>query len=231
MSTFPVSFVATESRRPFRPNPYFMAFLLVFVSLLVYLKNFRVYSTIDIVDTEPNQLLPISLLTDGDFYFDEFVTVDGQLPLGTQRLGAHVVSRYPIVPGLLNVPVYAAARALGIPLYPNRLVLSLITAAITTALSVGFMYLVLVEVCRRWTTAVLCTVIYAFGTGVWSTASQGLWQHGPSLLLLNVALWLILKDRPATLAWSGFFLGLAFAAARSRPRWFARLGARASNRL
>lgn len=199
----------TRVPRQFRPNPYFIAFLLVLVSLVVYLKNFRVYSTIDILDTEPNQLLPISLLGDGDFYFDEFISPTGQLPMGTQRLGTHVVSSYPIVPGLLNLPVYAIARAGGINLYDNRLLLSLLTAASATALSVGLMYLVLVEVCRRWPTALLCTLIYAFGTGVWSTASQGLWQHGPSLLFINAGLWLLLKDRPATLMWSGMFLGLA----------------------
>jgi hypothetical protein len=198
-----------QAHRSFKFNPYFVAILLVLVALAVYLKNFRVVSTIGIQDTEPQHLLAISLLTDGDFYLDEFVAPDGTLPMGTTRVGGHVVSNYPIVPALLNVPIYAVARSLKIDLYANRYLLSLFTAAIVAALSVGFMYLVLVEVSQRRTTALLGALIYAFGTGVWSTASQGLWQHGPSLLFITIALWLMLRNAPRYLVLSGLFWGLA----------------------
>lgn len=35
-------------------------------------------------------------------------------------------------------------------------------------------------------------LIYAFGTSAWSTASRALWQHGPSMLMLTIALLLII---------------------------------------
>jgi hypothetical protein len=160
-------------------------------------------------DTEPAHLLAISAVTEGDLYLDEFVDANGELPLGTTWRGGHVVSNYPIVPALLNVPVYAVAHSLGADLYAQRYWLSLITAAAVTALSVAFMVLVLSLVCRRWTSAVLGGLIYAFGTPVWSVASQGLWQHGPSLLFITVALWLLLKNPPRWIPLAGFFLGLA----------------------
>ncbi|MBN1552172.1 hypothetical protein JW979_11930 [bacterium] len=42
--------------------------------------------------------------------------------------------------------------------------------------------------------AVFFMLLFAFCTPAWSTASRALWQHGPSILLLTLALFLI--DRP-----------------------------------
>ena len=36
--------------------------------------------------------------------------------------------------------------------------------------------------------AILCGLVFAFGTSVWSIASRSMWQHGPSLLLLALGL-------------------------------------------
>ena len=36
--------------------------------------------------------------------------------------------------------------------------------------------------------ALVCGLVFAFGTSAWSTASRALWQHGPSLLMLGVGL-------------------------------------------
>ncbi|MCX6043601.1 MAG: hypothetical protein NT075_00700 [Chloroflexi bacterium] len=41
--------------------------------------------------------------------------------------------------------------------------------------------------------ALLLVFIFAFCTSAWSTASRALWQHGPSMLMLMLALWLLLK--------------------------------------
>ncbi|PIE33187.1 hypothetical protein CSA56_12745 [candidate division KSB3 bacterium] len=42
----------------------------------------------------------------------------------------------------------------------------------------------------------LLTFIFAFCSSAWSTASRGLWQHGPALFLLTIALYLLLlSDR------------------------------------
>jgi hypothetical protein len=46
---------------------------------------------------------------------------------------------------------------------------------------------------RRWAFAV--AMVFAFGTAAWSTASRGLWQHGPSMLCLAVAAYLAMRSR------------------------------------
>jgi len=43
--------------------------------------------------------------------------------------------------------------------------------------------------------AVLPAVVFAFGTAAWSTASRALWMHGPSMLCLAIALYLLLVAR------------------------------------
>lgn len=48
--------------------------------------------------------------------------------------------------------------------------------------------------------ALFVVLIFAFGTTQWSTASRALWQHGPSVLLLAVALDLLLEGRIAIAA-------------------------------
>jgi hypothetical protein len=164
-------------------------------------------------DTEPAELLPISLLTEGNLDFNEFVS-SGDLPYPYRRVGGRVVSSYPIMAGLLNVPVYAAARVFGVDSYAQRARLSMITASLIAALSVLFLYLALLRVYESSGQALFFALVYAFGTCVWSVASRGLWQHTPSLLFLCAALWLLLEGDDRKIALAGLMLGLAVA---SRP--------------
>lgn len=176
------------------------------VPFLIYLEGFRYAGS---GDTQPAELLPITLLRDGDFDFREFVKPGEALPYWYQERGGRVVSIYPILPGLFNVPVYAAAGALGVDPYADRIRLSMISASLIGALSVAFLFLALERLARRRSTAVLLAAAYALGTCVWSVASRGMFQHGPSLLLQSIALWLLARGNGPSVAWSGLFLGLA----------------------
>lgn len=64
--------------------------------------------------------------------------------------------------------------------------------------------------------ATVLTIAYAFGTCVYSTSSQGMWQHSATALYMGVAILILSRgsDRPA----DGYLLGLAMAMATlSRP--------------
>ncbi len=68
---------------------------------------------------------------------------------------------------------------------------------------------------RRWLTrpyAVLLALIFAFGTTAWSVVSRTLWQHGPSMLLLTIALLIVLKaqDKPQRIQYVGLLVALAY---------------------
>jgi hypothetical protein len=68
-------------------------------------------------------------------------------------------------------------------------------------------------VCRRLAPAAAwpATILFAFGTCLFSVASQALWMHGPAAFWLCVALYLLTSERPAArhLVAAGCALGLA----------------------
>jgi len=181
--------------------------LLAFVLPLgVYLIGLRYVGS---GDTEPAERLPIALLHHGRLSFEAFVNPAEPLPYWYRSIKGRVVSNYPILPGLLNVPVFAAAELVGVDLDARRQALSMITAATISALSVVFLFLALERICATRLRAFGFAMMYAFGTCVWSVTSRGMWQHGPSLLFLTISVWLIGKqDRRAT-ACVAFFLSLA----------------------
>jgi hypothetical protein len=56
--------------------------------------------------------------------------------------------------------------------------------------------------------AIALALLFAFGTPAWSTASRSLWQHGPSMLMLAVAL--LIQRRGWRLIWLGAVLAFAY---------------------
>jgi hypothetical protein len=61
--------------------------------------------------------------------------------------------------------------------------------------------------------ALVVALLFAFGTSEWSIASRSLFQHGPTLLLLNLALYVILRarERPHLLPYAALPLAYSFA--------------------
>lgn len=60
--------------------------------------------------------------------------------------------------------------------------------------------------------ALLMAVLFAFATPAYSTGSRALWQHGPAMLVLALALYLLTRgrERPSLNPWSAVPLTLAF---------------------
>src|SRR5207253_980572 len=155
------------------------------------------------------EMLPLAIMSNHDLVFD-----------GLQRppkcwwfhdIRGHVISGYPIVPGFFNVPTYYVAKWRGVPFDPfHRAELSMITASIVTALSAAFFFLAVSRFVTRRSTAIGAMALYAFGTTAFSVASRGIWQHGPSLFFLTIAIWLLAPPSTRTrIAPSGLFLGFA----------------------
>jgi len=123
---------------------------------------------------------------------------------------AEVRDYFPVVPALLAVPTVVAVDLLGPPLGQGdaeQLLLEdrfgwlhtvtasvVVVLALLIARSITLGLVSGTEGRRRWI-ATVTTLVLAFGTTAWSVASRALWQHGPSLLLLLAALWLVLSLR------------------------------------
>ncbi|MDX1468225.1 MAG: hypothetical protein R3258_02685 [Acidimicrobiia bacterium] len=110
------------------------------------------------------------------------------------------VSIFPPGAALLAAPLYvvgpdelipAAAQGAGGDSFHYglpRLEPSVLVAAASTAIAVALLFLTLVRV-GSLREALAGSLIFATATGAWSVASQSLWQHGPAMMWLAVALW------------------------------------------
>lgn len=166
-------------------------------------------------DTAPNQFLPISILEEGNFSLNEYlrrsekVYSNGLPEYWMRKKNGNIVSLFPILPGILNVPAFAVAKAFGVNLVKNRVFLSHMTGAILTSVSALFMFGFMRKMGLRWDTSVFFMCIYAFATCAWGVASTGIWQHGPSLFLLLGGILLLLHENKNAQIASGFVLALA----------------------
>jgi hypothetical protein len=166
-------------------------------------------------DTPPNELLPISIVTEGNLDLNEFMQHKGivgegpGLPHFLAAVNRRIVATTPIFPAFLNVPVFALARLARVDLLWERWRLTMITTTLVAALTVVFMYLGLRRLCRRRRTALVFSLVFAFATAVWSVTCRGIWQHGTSLLLFAIAVYLLTLEQDSAAAWAGLFLGMA----------------------
>lgn len=173
------------------------------------------FHTLPSQDVVPASLLPASILSRGDFYLDQFrrfITNNFPEPYFVNDQTTHLVSRYPVMGGVLAVPFAGAGYGTGwitraIHLYE----IAKLSAAFITALSVVAFFFTARALTER-PTSVMITLAFAFGSSVWATASQGLWQHTPSILFQTLAFWFLLRgftDDVHAIAPAGLFLAWA----------------------
>jgi hypothetical protein len=189
-----------------RMSPLTKRFLAIVIGAFVlYSANFR---ELGLTDTLPATLLPASLLRHGDFTLDEFSELlersaydeDGvsltrsiEWTSAIREVDGHLRSSYPVGAALLATPVYAIPVVFGwLDDFEDYRIAAKLSASLMVALSAGFLLLALARVCSI-DTAALLAASYAIGTGAWTIASQALWQHGPAMLCLALALWLALR--------------------------------------
>jgi len=164
-----------------------------------------------------------SILREGNVDLDEYrplMDLDRDYRLRT--ISGHIYYYYPAATPLLVTPVVALTNAVFALTRPadfysylashgpddRTAKLEKLVASAIVALAAAGMYLV----ARRFLptgSSIAVALIFAFATSMWSTASRALWQHGPSVLFLVVALYLTLAAPEKT--WSIFASGLILA--------------------
>jgi hypothetical protein len=172
------------------------------------------------------------------------------LTSASQCPAGHYYNFYPVAVPMMAAPVlFAFERGLAvaqplvrplIPHLPERLrhdmprrflegdmlggarVAEVVIASWITALSVALMYLVAREFLGAGLSLAIAGLC-AFATPAWSTASRGLWQHGPSMLLLALVLWLAVRAQrdPRWIRFAGPPLALAFYVRPTNAVWVA----------
>jgi len=180
--------------------------LYLFVTVfIVYNLNLR---PIPAGDTAPAALLPLTILVDHTVTFDRFADWYGSqnvIPAWFAHAGdGHYYSGYPITLPLLLTPLYVPVVAfLDLRRMPvERIVLlarvlEKVSASLIAALSVVAFFALAGKLASA-RTAVILTVIYAFGSETWGISSQALWQHGATELTVILGLLCLLwaADQP-----------------------------------
>jgi hypothetical protein len=209
MQTLPV-----RERNPIR------TFLLGLVLFLVYEANQR---EIDSSDTWPNRYQPVAIIRGDGIYLDRFhdclLEGDGKLPYCVAVKDGRLVSRYPLAPAILSVPLFlpqvllldwlqpgwegATPRARG-----SCAGMSKNAAAIIVVLAVLVLrHLLFVLGLGPWATPAALTT--GLASNYWAVASQSLWQHGPAVLALTLALVLLVQEQPSRARLFGAGLAVA----------------------
>ena len=93
----------------------------------------------------------------------------------------------------------------------SHLLVEVLLASIIVALTTVLLFFTARMYLGPGASAVLA-LLFAFATSAWSTASRALWQHGPNMLMLTAALYLLslASRRPAALPWAAAPLTLAY---------------------
>jgi Dolichyl-phosphate-mannose-protein mannosyltransferase len=164
-------------------------------------------------DSWPTSLLAFNLLENHTLHFDfmRSSSLFNELRppyFFVESTSGHLTSIYPIGTAILTFPLYVVFFIIlkiqgslqGHPaldlaadtFFHTRLFYEKVAASILTALTVVIFYRS-VRLKFSNTNAWLSAIIFAFGTSMWTTSSQALWQHGPVAFLLTIALWALLK--------------------------------------
>ena len=167
-----------------------------------------------------------SILQEGDLDLDEYLPLmDLDRDYRLREVDGSVYYYYPAATPLLVAPVLALADSI-LSVFQGADLLSYLAshgpnartaqfeklvASAIVAISAVLMYLVARASSGRGV-SIMVALIFAFATSMWSTASRALWQHGPSVLCLTLALLLTVrsKDRASSIFFTGMLLCFAY---------------------
>jgi len=184
--------------------------LLLFLALLIlYNITLKINFSNDIT---PNMYLPISMIKHGSITLNHFPQLYASgTPYYLYPYQGSYYSAYGIGTSLFAAPFYLPLLLFQeMPSYITILYLSKFVAAFYAALSAVFLFAAIRRLTKeKW--ALIISLIYALLTPVFCTSSQALWQHAPSLFLISLAIYFLVRgeENPLYTALSGLPLGLA----------------------
>lgn len=173
-------------------------------------------------------------IRDSNFYAMECVGASGNVRTGPPiNCDGHWYDSYPIGGTILTTPLILAAvgilhltRPLLIHFHPSQPIIAgflradydvghpLIEMEVASFL-LAAAAVVIYFVARRYlpvTKSVILALLYALATSAYSTGGRAIWQHTPSMLLLAIIIYMLLRaeERPALAAWTGIPVALSY---------------------
>jgi hypothetical protein len=205
----PISGPPPQPHRARGPGGWAGSIIVGVVVLAAYLVNNRELGT---DDTAPTGALAVCLYRGDGLAIDRFMPIwrirtDRELPPYLARWRGHIISRYPVAPALLALPIVAFQMAYldrmspGWDRHPAQFreytygMFKLASALIAAMVAVVLHRVLRVMGLRRVATP--ATLGAALGSDLWVVASQAPWQHGPAALALITAVWMLLPRDPS----------------------------------
>lgn len=149
--------------------------------------------------SDPKWSIPtaMSIMKEGNVDLDEYKEIISKDDWAYEIQDGHVYNYFPLGSTLVILPMVFILDFLGYDVIENRFFLEIFFSSQIVALSAVGMYFIARLFLNR-SSSLLIVFIFAFCTSVWSTASRALWSHGPSMLMLIIALYLLLlaKRKP-----------------------------------
>jgi len=181
----------------------------VFLTFVVYQVN---PSVMHQVDALPAPYVAWNLIHRATFELTNFRPVlerhFGGVIVETPR--GRWISTHPPGSAIMAVPFYAVVSVFHEEPPRYMLYVGRIVGAAYCALATGLIFLITHRLFPK--SARLTTVLFGFGTTVYSSASQSLWQHGPAVFWVCLALVFLLLPaeelRLRRALWAGFALGM-----------------------
>jgi hypothetical protein len=214
------------SKWRFRARDALMLAAATAVVVVVYLRSSPVILDRSVMDSIWTVPIAMSIIEQGNVDLDEYRnSVTARQFFGAEIIQTHIQPYFPIGTPVLIMPfVYIisryAAAVRSLDLYehlksvgPDGVTyqIELLLASLIVASVVVVIYLIGRRSLNR-AQSLLLVAVFAFGTSAWSTASRALWQHGPSMLMLSLTLYLFLRaqDDPRWAQFAGFPLALSY---------------------
>ena len=170
----------------------------------------------------------LSIIREGNTNLDEYKEIiDQHRSYAAETIHHHIYNWYPLGAPIISIPyVFIIDKFLehslaidfhafikhevpgGIPKGVERFI-----ASTLVALSSVLIYFISSLFFDNRKYPLLLVFVFAFCTSAWSTASRGLWQHGPAMFLLTVSLYFLLlaKHTPTFEPWLIRFTGIPLA--------------------
>jgi alpha-1,2-mannosyltransferase len=199
-------------------------FLLVWIPLFSLFFATAQKSTVHSLDTYTNVLTAWSLASEHTIYADPTPGPANPGDYGiiswfTTTSSGRLASQYPPGAALVAAPFYLASPATrqvtlpeGATRLPGEVTVNLpslvpaaVAASLTSSLAIALLGLLFLDFLTPAQT-VAGAYIAGLGTSAWSVASDALWQHGPAMLWIALALYLISRDHRL---WAGVAFGMA----------------------
>jgi hypothetical protein len=172
--------------------PNFLILFLIFFTVFVV---HSLSSCVTSFDSKFSIHTAQSILKEGNTNLDEYLPQLREADFyPTIQIDGHYYVVYPIGASLFAVPFVALFDALGYDVATGHEFVELIVSSFAVALTTVFIFLI-ARLYLNIRLSILTVFIFAFCTSTWSAVSRALWQHGPSMLTLTVALYMLLLAR------------------------------------